>query len=130
MYVGTGCFHRREILCGRRFTEDYQEDWKRGTMDKTQESIDEIEEKAKSLAACMYEHGTLWGYEIGLKYGYPAEDIITGLAIHCRGWMSVHNNPPRPAFLGVAPTTLAQRHLLVPRGKMIHTTILVRKASF
>jgi hypothetical protein len=78
----------------------------------------------------MYEHGTLWGYEIGLKYGYPAEDIITGLAIHCRGWMSVHNNPPRPAFLGVAPTTLAQRHLLVPRGKMIHTTTLVRKASF
>uniref|UniRef100_A0ACD5YGY1 Uncharacterized protein n=1 Tax=Avena sativa TaxID=4498 RepID=A0ACD5YGY1_AVESA len=108
MYVGTGCFHRREILCGRRFTEDYKEDWKRGIKDKTQESIDEIEEKAMSLAACMYEHGTQWGDDIGLKYGYPAEDIITGLAIHCRGWMSVHNNPPRAAFLGVAPTTLAQ----------------------
>jgi cellulose synthase/poly-beta-1,6-N-acetylglucosamine synthase-like glycosyltransferase len=71
-------------------------------------SVHETEERLKSLAACMYEHGTQWGDEIGLKYGYPAEDIITGLTIHCRGWMSVHNNPPRPAFLGVAPTTLAQ----------------------
>ncbi|KAM3276004.1 hypothetical protein ACQJBY_044401 [Aegilops geniculata] len=108
MYVGTGCFHRREILCGRRFTEDYKEDWDGGIKDKTQESIDEIEEKAKSLAASTYEHDTQWGDEIGLKYGYPAEDIITGLEIHCRGWKSVHSNPPRPAFLGVAPTTLAQ----------------------
>ncbi|KQJ90646.1 cellulose synthase-like protein E6 isoform X2 [Brachypodium distachyon] len=107
-YVGTGCFHRREILCGRKFAEDYKEDWNGGMKDKTQESIDEIEEKAESLAACMFEHDTQWGDEIGVKYGYPVEDIITGLAIHCRGWKSVHNNPPRPAFLGVAPTTLAQ----------------------
>ncbi|KAF7073011.1 hypothetical protein CFC21_078070 [Triticum aestivum] len=108
MYVGTGCFHRREILCGRRFTEDYKEDWNGGIKDKTQESIVEIEEKAKSLAASTYEHDTQWGDEIGIKYGYPAEDIVTGLGIHCRGWKSVHSNPPRPAFLGVAPTTLAQ----------------------
>jgi len=108
MYVGTGCFHRREILCGRRYTEDYKEDWNGGIKDKTQVSIDEIEEKAKSLAASTYEHDTQWGDEIGIKYGYPAEDIITGLEIHCRGWKSVHSNPPRPAFLGVAPTTLAQ----------------------
>ncbi|XBI81882.1 hypothetical protein VPH35_090696 [Triticum aestivum] len=53
MYVGTGCFHRREILCGRRFTEDYKEDWNGGIKDKTQESIVEIEEKAKSLAALI-----------------------------------------------------------------------------
>ena len=53
LYVGTGCFHRREILCGRRFTKDYKEDWDGGIKDKTQESIDEIEEKAKSLAALI-----------------------------------------------------------------------------
>ncbi|XBH70606.1 hypothetical protein VPH35_098235 [Triticum aestivum] len=52
-----GMCHRREILCGRKFTEDYQEDWNAGIKDKLQESIDETEEKAKSLAACTYEHG-------------------------------------------------------------------------
>ncbi|XP_020200454.1 cellulose synthase-like protein E6 [Aegilops tauschii subsp. strangulata] len=108
MYIGTGCFHRREILCGRKFTEDYQEDWNAGIKDKLQESIDETEEKAKSLAACTYEHGTQWGDEIGVKYGCVVEDVNTGLAIHCRGWDSVYNNPKRPAFMGVGPTTLAQ----------------------
>jgi cellulose synthase/poly-beta-1,6-N-acetylglucosamine synthase-like glycosyltransferase len=45
---------------------------------------------------------------MGLKYGCPVEDILTGLAIHCRGWKSVYFNPERKAFLGVAPTTLLQ----------------------
>ncbi|KAG8049884.1 hypothetical protein GUJ93_ZPchr0009g795 [Zizania palustris] len=29
-YIGTGCFHRREVLCGRIFSKDYKEDWNRG----------------------------------------------------------------------------------------------------
>jgi hypothetical protein len=45
---------------------------------------------------------------MGVKYGCPVEDIITGLAIQCRGWASVYFNPQRKAFLGLAPTTLAQ----------------------
>ncbi|XP_020157427.1 cellulose synthase-like protein E6 isoform X2 [Aegilops tauschii subsp. strangulata] len=109
LYVGTGCFHRREILCGKRFTKDYQEDWNGGIKGRIQDtSIGEIEEKAKSLATCTYEHDTQWGDEIGLKYGCPVEDVITGLAIHCRGWESVYSNPTRPAFMGLGPTTLAQ----------------------
>ncbi|KAK1316356.1 Cellulose synthase-like protein E6 [Acorus calamus] len=45
---------------------------------------------------------------MGLKYGCPVEDVITGLSIQCRGWKSVYYNPKRPGFLGIAPTTLAQ----------------------
>uniref|UniRef100_A0ACD5XTL3 Uncharacterized protein n=1 Tax=Avena sativa TaxID=4498 RepID=A0ACD5XTL3_AVESA len=108
LYIGTGCFHRREILCGRRFTEDYEEDWNKGSKYRTQENICDTEEKAKSLATCTCEKDTQWGDEIGLKYGSPVEDVITGLAIHCRGWESVCHNPTRPAFLGVGPSTLAQ----------------------
>src|SRR6185312_7224693 len=106
LYIGTACFHRREILCGRSFNKDYKEDWDQGI--KTQHRIDQTEEKAKSLATCTYEHNTQWGNEIGLKYGCPVEDVITGLTIHCRGWESVYNNPPRAAFIGVAPTTISQ----------------------
>ncbi|CAL5081948.1 unnamed protein product [Urochloa decumbens] len=108
-YIGTGCFHRRETICGRRFTEDYKEDWERGITAKPLERMDEIEEQAKSLATCAYEHNnTEWGREAGVKYGCPVEDVITGLAIQCRGWASVYYNPSRKAFLGLAPTTLAQ----------------------
>ena len=43
---------------------------------------------------------------MGLMYGCPVEDIVTGLRIQCSGWKSVYYNPERRAFLGVAPTTL------------------------
>lgn len=45
---------------------------------------------------------------MGLRYGCPVEDVITGLCIQCNGWKSVYLNPERKAFLGLAPTTLAQ----------------------
>jgi hypothetical protein len=108
LYIGTGCFHRRGVLCGRRFTQDYKEDWDIGTREKPQECIDQTEEKAKCLATCTYEQNTQWGNEIGVKYGCPVEDVITGLAIHCRGWESIYINPTRAAFIGVGPATLSQ----------------------
>ena len=45
---------------------------------------------------------------MGLRYGCPVEDVITGLSIQCQGWKSVYYNPQRKAFLGVAPATLPQ----------------------
>ncbi|OAY74876.1 Cellulose synthase-like protein E6 [Ananas comosus] len=108
LYIGTGCFHRREILCGRRYSRDYTEDWRRGAQRQAGESVEKLEERAKPLATCTYELNTQWGNEIGLKYGCAVEDVITGLLIQCRGWKSIYFNPPRKGFLGVAPTTMAQ----------------------
>uniref|UniRef100_A0ACD5ZF02 Uncharacterized protein n=1 Tax=Avena sativa TaxID=4498 RepID=A0ACD5ZF02_AVESA len=128
LYIGTGCFHRREILCGMIFTKDYKVDWNGGAKDKIQESIVyNIEEKAKSLTTCTYEYDTQWGNEIGVKYGCPVEDVITGLAIHCRGWESVYYNPIRPAFLGVAPATLSQTLLQTKRWSEGNFTIFLSK---
>uniref|UniRef100_A0A0D9XEV3 Cellulose synthase-like protein E6 n=1 Tax=Leersia perrieri TaxID=77586 RepID=A0A0D9XEV3_9ORYZ len=127
LYIGTGCFHRRQILCGKLFSKDYREDWNRGIKERGQEDINEIEEKAKSLATCTYEHRTQWGDEIGVKYGCPVEDVITGLAIHCRGWKAVYMNPQRAAFLGVAPTTLAQTILQHKRWSEGNFTIFLSK---
>ncbi|XP_078163906.1 cellulose synthase-like protein E6 [Carex rostrata] len=107
-YIGSGCFHRREILCGKKYTKDYKEDWNRESKRNPRVDIRELEEKAESLATCTYELNTLWGHEVGLKYGIAVEDIITGLMIQCRGWKSVYYNPTRKGFLGVGPTTLAQ----------------------
>ncbi|KAK4588667.1 hypothetical protein RGQ29_019611 [Quercus rubra] len=107
-YIGSGCFHRREILCGQKYSKECEVDWKRLNNREVEESISVLEETCKVLASCTYEENTQWGKEMGLKYGCPVEDIVTGLAIQCRGWRSIYFNPERKAFLGVAPTTLLQ----------------------
>ncbi|XAR56802.1 Cellulose synthase (UDP-forming) [Bertholletia excelsa] len=108
LYGGTGCFHRREVLCGRKFSKESRLEWKTCAKNRrnTKESANELEEKLKGLASCTYEDNTQWGKEMGLKYGCAVEDVITGLSIQCRGWKSAYYNPARKAFLGLASTTL------------------------
>ncbi|CAD5315669.1 unnamed protein product [Arabidopsis thaliana] len=102
LYIGTGCFHRRDVICGRKYGEEEEEE--------ESERIHEIlePEMIKALASCTYEENTQWGKEMGVKYGCPVEDVITGLTIQCRGWKSAYLNPEKQAFLGVAPTNLHQ----------------------
>ncbi|XP_073103250.1 cellulose synthase-like protein E6 isoform X1 [Elaeis guineensis] len=107
LYVGSGCFHRRDCLCGKQFNGTCKAAIQ--VKDRNMEaSVSTLEERAKSLITCTYEDNTEWGKEMGLKYGCPVEDVITGLAIQCRGWKSIYFNPSRAGFLGVAPVTLAQ----------------------
>ncbi|CAI9088199.1 OLC1v1022464C1 [Oldenlandia corymbosa var. corymbosa] len=109
MYIGTGCFHRREVLCGRKFSKERRiDDLKRQNNECKISNVHELEERLKNLASCTYEENSQWGKEVGLKYGVPVEDVITGLSIHCSGWRSAYYNPARPAFLGVAATSLDQ----------------------
>ncbi|TYI02454.1 hypothetical protein ES332_A11G268300v1 [Gossypium tomentosum] len=108
MYIGTGCFHRREALCGKQYEKNYKVDWKKLNDTKANESASLLEETCKVLASCTFEHNTPWGKEMGLKYGILVEDIITGLSIKCRGWKYMYLNPEREGFLGVAPTILLQ----------------------
>ncbi|GJZ77991.1 cellulose synthase-like protein E6 [Tanacetum coccineum] len=111
LYIGSGCFHRRDALCGISYSNDTVLDWEkesRKQIIRAAEAIHVLENKCKLHASCSYEHNTQWGKELGVKYGCPVEDVITGLAIKCRGWRSVHLNPEREGFLGLAPTTLLQ----------------------
>lgn len=106
LYVGTGCFHRRESLCGKKFSADHKIESRSVGDNIKGRSVKELENSSKVLANCGYEKGTLWGKEMGLVYGYPCEDIVTGLSIQCRGWKPVYYNPSKHAFKGTAPTTL------------------------
>ncbi|RVW33638.1 Cellulose synthase-like protein E6 [Vitis vinifera] len=108
-YIGTGCFHRRETLCGKKYSEECErEQTTRNNNERIEENASVLEETCKVLASCSYEDYTQWGKEMGLKYGCPVEDTLTGLSIQCRGWKSIYFTPERKAFLGVAPTTLLQ----------------------
>ncbi|KAI4341014.1 hypothetical protein MLD38_025791 [Melastoma candidum] len=60
-------------------------------------------EAAHEVASCTYEYGTEWGNKIGLLYGSTAEDILTRLSIHSKGWRSTYCTPDPPAFMGWAP---------------------------
>ncbi|KAH7576717.1 hypothetical protein JRO89_XS01G0135400 [Xanthoceras sorbifolium] len=59
---------------------------------------------AHQVAGSAYEYGSSWGEKVGWIYGSTAEDILTGLMIHKRGWRSGYCNPNPPAFLGCAPS--------------------------
>lgn len=134
-YIGTGCFHRRKVLCGLKYTEGCETEWKMENERKTRESASVLEESCKVLASCAYEENTQWGKEVvcffffffqflraknfiytymlnhlqmGLKYDCAVEDIITGFLIQCRGWKSAYLNPERKAFLGAPIATLLQ----------------------
>ncbi|TYH87214.1 hypothetical protein ES332_D01G101300v1 [Gossypium tomentosum] len=106
LYCGTGCFHRRTSLCGTKCSEEHKGLWNSETRKDDNRMVHELEEASKVLASCGFEKGTQWGKEIGLIYGCPVEDVVTGLAIQCRGWKSVYYNPDNTAFIGVAPPTL------------------------
>ncbi|KAK8634205.1 hypothetical protein V6N13_015033 [Hibiscus sabdariffa] len=80
-YVGTGCFHRREALCGKKYDKNYKVDWMK--LNQTKASL--LEETCKVLASCSFEHNTAWGKEMGLVYGFPVEDIVTGLSVQYAG---------------------------------------------
>ncbi|XP_050371386.1 cellulose synthase-like protein E6 isoform X2 [Argentina anserina] len=129
MYIGTGCFHRRDTLCGRIFTKGCKSEMK--WEDNKGEEIDVhgLEETSKSLASCIFEENTQWGKEMGLKYGCPVEDVITGLSIQCRGWKSVYCNPKRKAFLGLNSTTLLQILLQHKRWSEGNLQIMLSKYS-
>ncbi|KAM1039520.1 hypothetical protein EV2_029704 [Malus domestica] len=129
LYIGSGCFHRRDTLCGRKFSKGCKSDMKWENREGKELGIHELEESSKSLASCTFEENTQWGKEMGLKYGCPVEDIITGLSIHCRGWKSVNCNPTRKAFLGLAPTTLPDMLVQYKRWSEGNLQILLSKYS-
>nr|XP_023881643.1 cellulose synthase-like protein E6 isoform X2 [Quercus suber]POF22855.1 cellulose synthase-like protein e6 [Quercus suber] len=106
LYCGTGCFHRRESLCGKVYSKDYRGELNLEAKKNNDKTVNELEELSKVLANCSAEKDTQWGKNMGLIYGCPVEDIVTGLTIQCRGWKSLYYNPDRKAFLGVGPTTL------------------------
>lgn len=56
-YIGTGCFHRRECLSGKKYSEEFKGDWWRVNK-KVEASARTLEETSKVLASCSYEQNT------------------------------------------------------------------------
>ena len=67
LYIGTGCFHKRVVLCGRKYSKDEKIDWSLENHTKVEESTHVLEETCKILASCTYEENTEWGKEVFLS---------------------------------------------------------------
>ncbi|XWS47420.1 hypothetical protein CRYUN_Cryun14cG0150600 [Craigia yunnanensis] len=123
-YMGTGCFHRRKVIYGL-WPDDAENEAQNHTFfDEFGNSEAFISSTAQALkgnkgfpnnlsnsleaayqvASCSYEYGTSWGTKCGWIYGSKAEDALTGLTIHKKGWKSTLHNPEPPAFMGCAPS--------------------------
>ncbi|KAJ1381427.1 Protein kinase-like domain superfamily [Sesbania bispinosa] len=55
------------------------------------------------VASYRYEYETDWGEQVGWIYGSINEDVLTGLAMHEKGWRSELCTPNPIAFTGCAP---------------------------
>ncbi|PIN03406.1 Cellulose synthase (UDP-forming) [Handroanthus impetiginosus] len=63
-YVGTGCFQRRDTLCGRKWTKGSMFEWKESAITRIGEPVVELEERIKEVASCTFEKNTPWGKEV------------------------------------------------------------------
>lgn len=70
LYIGTGCFHRRETLCGKKFSKGYKIEMKWEDKIGEKIGIHELEESSKSLASCTFEENTQWGKEVSTTRTY------------------------------------------------------------
>ncbi|KAH9290246.1 hypothetical protein KI387_034363, partial [Taxus chinensis] len=128
LYVGTGCVHRREVLCGSEpkqygIREITPAIWNLNI--EKSKPLDEV----KELANCTYEKNTLWGKKVGMLYDCAVEDVLTGFSIQCRGWKSVFYSPKRDAFVGCAPVNLNDALTQHKRWATGHFEIFVSKFS-
>lgn len=79
LYIGTGCFHRRDTLCGREFSKESRIQWRSENDKHTKESADELVTRVKGLASCAYEDNTQWGKEVSLSLSLY--EILTILSL-------------------------------------------------
>nr|XP_017256655.1 PREDICTED: cellulose synthase-like protein H1 [Daucus carota subsp. sativus] len=130
MYGGTNCFHRRKVIYGlspdHNITTgelsdlDLRRKFGKSSMMKvsaaeilsvspsSKGALSSFVEDAHCVAGCDYEYGTCWGHRdmrVGWRYGSQAEDVLTGLEIHRKGWRSMHCTTDPASFLGCAPST-------------------------
>ncbi|GMH11024.1 hypothetical protein Nepgr_012865 [Nepenthes gracilis] len=127
---GTGSFHRRKVIYGlspnesqiygkKLIDEKLQKQFGKSLrfceaaasiLSGSRYKADSFPSLSSTIAAtihvasCSYEYNSSWGKELGWMYGSTAEDVLTGLRIHSKGWRSIYLDTNSAAFLGSAPT--------------------------
>ncbi|KAJ7948134.1 Cellulose synthase-like protein [Quillaja saponaria] len=125
VYAGTGCLHNRQVIyglspCNRDIKEKlrnevleqqfgYSEEFIKSVTETlcglenttiSQDSVWGSTKAAYKVSSSCYDHNTGWGNQVGWIYGSATEDVVTGMRIHAKGWISALCVPDPPAFMG------------------------------
>lgn len=65
LYIGSGCFHRRDALTGEKYGSHIVSTLKNDEK-RVKVTTKELEEECKAYADCSYEENSLWGKEVHL----------------------------------------------------------------
>lgn len=71
MYIGTGCFHKRDALTGMKYSKESKIQWKETRNSDDDQVIKEpahLLETSKILSSSTYEQNTQWGNEVFLSH--------------------------------------------------------------
>lgn len=80
LYCGTGCFHRRESICGGKYSKNHRGELSSILCNKMKDkTVHELEKESKVLANCSYEKDTQWGKEVSLSHTHARFYVEMGL---------------------------------------------------
>lgn len=78
LYVGSGCFHRRDTLYGREYSTEARIDLKSACLEKMEENMHELEERLEGLASSTYDlNNTQWGNEVCPSAFQILDEMVT-----------------------------------------------------
>jgi hypothetical protein len=63
LYIGSGCYHRRESLLGEKYDETRKLKLVKRERDY-KSTVLALEQRAKNLITCTFEDNTQWGNEV------------------------------------------------------------------
>lgn len=63
LYIGSGCYHRRESLLGKKYDKTHKLELVERERDY-KSTASALEERAKNLVTCTFEDNTQWGNEV------------------------------------------------------------------
>ncbi|KAF5944163.1 hypothetical protein HYC85_018240 [Camellia sinensis] len=78
LYIGSGCFHRRDTLCGLKYSKECRVEWKKENhIKKEKQNAIELQDICKIFASSTFEENTQWGNEISSLWVIPFAYVIS-----------------------------------------------------
>ena len=81
LYCGTGCFHRRESLCGKVYSKDYKGELNLEAKKNNDKTVNELEELSKVFANCSAEKDTQWGKNVSLSLSFSHTHTLAYICV-------------------------------------------------
>lgn len=76
LYIGSGCYHRRESLLGKKYDKTHKLELVERDRDY-KSTTSALEQKAQNLITCTFEDNTQWGNEVHVALSFYFDAFIS-----------------------------------------------------